>query len=1113
MSRLFISHASANNAIALALGQWLESQGWSDYFLDVHVDRGIAPGERWMAALTGAVDRCEAVLFVVSKAWLTSDYCKAELYWAKGLGKRLFGLIVEPIDPNDLPAHMTAEWQVCDLCHADESVTFSVERPPLLPRTDVVFPKAGLDALARGLRKAGLDPATFEWPPAGEPDRSPYPGLRALDRADAAVFFGREAAIVRGIDQIRLTGERGVEPLFVILGASGAGKSSFLRAGLLPRLARDSDHFIVLPTLRCERAALSGPAGLWAVLRQALEQAGQPISLAQVREAVATQGLGRVLQRLRGGPEIPGGATGAAHSTDGRTLVVPIDQFEELFATDGQAEATEFLQLITQALPSAGSAAHPGAGRLLLLVTIRSDALPTLQSHPLLREVKPVLFSLPAMAPSNFKDVIEGPARRHSEASHRLTIDPALTEALLAEAQGPDALPLLALTLAWLLRDFGQREGTELGLTQYETIGRVGGVIDRAVQRALAQPDHPPAIPRTPTEQDALLHRLLGFIATVDPDTLQPKRRVALRSDLRQDLGAEGDGLVSRLVEQRLLVADARVSDSGGAAAETVEIAHEALLRQWGVMQRWLAEMAEQLTAVESLRRSACDWQRSNRDESLLIHTGHRLGAAEALRQDEQLRHRLDAGDSDYLAACRARDDRVAREREEQLQQIARQQAARARWQRRFAWVLGLAFVFVVTLLGWIVNQTREVSVQTSIVLGAAAERAADDGYFDRAVRLALLAARDSWLYPREPEVRGPLVRAVGGNRQLALYQHDGAVVHAVFSLDGQRVLTASFDKTAQLWDAQTGQALGSPMKHEGGVLSAVFSPDGQRVLTASDGNPARLWDAQTSQPLGSPMKHEGWVRSAAFSPDGHRVLTASFDKTARLWNAHTGQALGSPMKHGDRGLSAVFSPDGQRVLTASLDKTARLWDAHTGQPLGSPMKHEGEVLSAVFGPDGQRVMTASDDNTARLWDALTGEPLGSPMKDEGWVRSAVFSPDGQRVLTASFDKTARLWDAQTGQALGSPMKHEDEVLSAVFSPDGQRVLTASDNTTARLWRVQSSLPSQLEDLIAHACKTLQHGARNITERDLALSRILPHGFQVGDDVCKGLPAAAATVH
>ncbi|HMY98467.1 MAG TPA: TIR domain-containing protein [Burkholderiaceae bacterium] len=1103
MSRLFISHSSANNAIALALGQWLESQGWSDYFLDVHADRGIAPGERWMAALTGAVDRCEAVLFLVSPAWRDSKYCFAEFFEAKKLGKRIFGVIVEPIALSELPEQMTAEWQVCDLCHADEPVTFSVERRPLLPRTNVVFPKAGLDALASGLRKAGLDPATFEWPPAGEPDRSPYPGLRALDRADAAVFFGREAAIVRGIDQIRLTGERGVEPLFVILGASGAGKSSFLRAGLLPRLARDSDRFIVLPTLRCERAALSGPAGLWAVLRQALEQAGQRMSLAQVREAVAAQGLGRVLHRLRGRPEKFGGATGAAHSTDARTLVVPIDQFEELFATDGQKEATEFLQLITQALPSAGSGGSPGAGRLLLLVTIRSDALPTLQNHPLLRELKPVLFSLPAMAPSNFKEVIEGPARRHSE-RHRLTIDPALTEALLADAQGPDALPLLALTLEWLLRDFGQRDGTELGLTQYGTIGRVSGVIDRAVQRALTQPDHPPAIPRGQAEQDALLHRLFGFIATVDPDTLQPKRRVALRSDLRQALGAEGDSLISRLVEQRLLVADARSGDSGGPAIETVEIAHEALLRQWGVMQRWLAEMAEGLTAVESLRRCAADWLRSERDEALLVHTGHRLDTAEAIRQDEQLRHRLDAGDAEYLEACRARDARVARERDEQLQQIARQQAARARWQKRFAWALGIAFVGVASLLAWIVKQTREVSVQTSLALSAASERASDDGHFASAVRLALLAARNSWLHPRQPDALAPLLRAVAGNRELLVLRHESEVKSAVFSPNGELVLTVSRDNSVRVWSAHTGQQQGSTIRHKGEIGSAVFSPDGLRLLTASTDKTAQLWDVQSGQPIGVPMMHDKEVMSAIFSPDGLQVLTIANGRIVQIWNLQTGRIVCPPMQHKSDVESAVFSLDGLQILTIDKmdDGAPQVWDARSCMRQGAQFLYDPGVweqayspdhqyisiyvenrgliirniktgqeifkqpspmtFRVAFSPDAQRVAAVDANNNVHSWEVSSGKKSKNMMSHARDINSIEYSSDGFRILTASKDKVARLWDAHTGTILAPTMKHDAPVNSAVFSPDGKRVLTSSEDMTARIWDVSESSPAPI---------------------------------------------------
>jgi dipeptidyl aminopeptidase/acylaminoacyl peptidase len=159
-------------------------------------------------------------------------------------------------------------------------------------------------------------------------------------------------------------------------------------------------------------------------------------------------------------------------------------------------------------------------------------------------------------------------------------------------------------------------------------------------------------------------------------------------------------------------------------------------------------------------------------------------------------------------------------------------------------------------------------------------------------------------------------------------------------------------------------------MRDYGGVRSAQFSPDGQRVVTASLDKTAGLWDAASGKPIGEPMKHEESVNSAQFSPDGQRVVTASDDNTARVWDAASGKSIGEPMKHESSVSSAHFSPDGQRVVTCSDDNTARLWDAANGQPIGDSMKHEGAVWSAQFSPDGRRVVTASQDRTARLWDA-----------------------------------------------------------------------------------------------------------------------------------------------
>jgi WD40 repeat protein len=1108
MSRIFLSHSSRNNPAALALANWLESKGWHDYFLDISEHRGIAPGERWMAALAGAVDRCEAVIFLVSPAWLDSEYCFAEFYQAKNLGKRIFGVIVEPIALSKLPQQLTAEWQVCDLTHSEGPVAFSVEQLPLVPQTVVSFPAFGLDALARGLQKAGLDPSYFKWPPDADPDRSPYPGLRALDDLDAAVFFGREAAIVRAIDQVRQIRERDVERLFVILGASGAGKSSFLRAGLLPRLRRDSDHFVVLQPIRPERAAISGSHGLLAVLASGLAQEGQALSLAELRNALTDTGLSGVLRRIAARP--------IAQNTQlfgtSRTVIVPIDQTEELFAADAGAEAVQLLKLIHELRRRLVTSEPFPAGehlRVLFVATIRSDSLSKLQIDATLQSLAPVFFSLPAMPVTEFKAVIEGPARRHTETVKPLSIAPQLTERLMADAKGADALPLLALTLEWLYREFTTDKGTRLEWDKYQSLGGIGGVINKAVARALEQPGREPVIPAQSPEQERLLEQLFPFLATVDPYTRESKRRVALRAAIR-GTAPQADALVERLIEQRLLVSDFRQMPEAAEPVEVVEVAHEALLRQWGTLERWLRSFADDLAAVESIRRAAVHWESEQRNKELLVHTGHRLQAAEALLADELFKRRFEVLDEQYLAACRERDRSELLAREERLQQIAEQQAKlseqqakRAADQRRASWGLSLALVALLFLVGLIVQQSRDVGRQTSLVYASAAEAATDRHEADRGVRLAVLANHATWLGPPHATAHPALATAADSNLLRVLLRDGTSISSFSLSADSKRIVTSSSDGTAQVWDAESGMPLGEPMRHENySVNHAAFSPDGRRVVTASDDYTARLWDAQSGQALGEPMRHQGPVAHATFSPDGRRVVTASWDYTARLWDAQSGQALGEPMRHEDAVFHAAFSPDGRRVVTASRDNTARLWDAQSGQALGEPMRHEETVSHAAFSPDGRRVVTASDDNTARLWDAQSGQALGEPMRHESTVNHAAFSPDGRRVVTASYDKTARLWNAQSGKPTGQPMRHEIFVKHAAFSPDGRRVVTASGDSTARFWRTDWSAFASTEALLAAACARMNPTARHITEQDRRLVPLIPPEL-LGKDVCE----------
>lgn len=263
-----------------------------------------------------------------------------------------------------------------------------------------------------------------------------------------------------------------------------------------------------------------------------------------------------------------------------------------------------------------------------------------------------------------------------------------------------------------------------------------------------------------------------------------------------------------------------------------------------------------------------------------------------------------------------------------------------------------------------------------------------------------------------------------------------------------------------RIWNTITGLPVGKPLLHRGVVVSAIFSADGQHVLTASHDSTARIWNAQSGEPVGAAMKHDNFISSARFSPEGLFVITASRDETARIWNAKTGTLVGSPLVHQVAVYSACFSPDAKWVLTASRDKSARIWDVQTGRETTvSPLIHPDAVYIASFHPDGRLILTVSEDQTVRVWDSLTGRPIGMPLTHQSRVNSACFNHDGTRIVTANEDKSARLWDTLTGQPIGPPLIHHSRLNDARFSPDGTQIVTATDGKTSQIWDIRSLQP------------------------------------------------------
>jgi WD40 repeat protein len=296
------------------------------------------------------------------------------------------------------------------------------------------------------------------------------------------------------------------------------------------------------------------------------------------------------------------------------------------------------------------------------------------------------------------------------------------------------------------------------------------------------------------------------------------------------------------------------------------------------------------------------------------------------------------------------------------------------------------------------------------------------------------------------------------GLELLSLRVRTGEVASVAVSPDGRHIVTGGSDGTAGVWDAATGQRL---LTLTGGariVTSVAFSPDGGLIVTGGNDRIARVWDAVTGRPRRTLTGHTGVVASVAVSPDGRRIVTGSGEGTARVWDAVTGQRL-LTLPAGPRIVTSVaFSPDGRRIVTGGNDRTPRVWDAVTGQRLLLLEGHTGVVASMAFSPDGRRIVTGGNDGTARVWDATTGAPRLTLTGHTGVVTSVAFSPDGRRIVTGGNDRTVKVWDTATGLELLTPTGHPGGISSVAVSPDGQRIVTGGQDRVARVWALDNGL-------------------------------------------------------
>jgi WD40 repeat protein len=877
---------------------------------------------------------------------------------------------------------------------------------------------------------------------------APFRGLQTYKFEHAPIFFGRDALVGKAAEQLAIQAHSG-SAFLLVSGPSGSGKSSLVQAGLVPRLMKPQrisrTAFIRRAVFRPSEGGHNLVLGLVETLTRGASEPdiGLPELLAPGQDA------GSLAAHLRSAADDPsfafanalghltqaGRKAGRLLAFEDAKLILVIDQLEELFTKEGIGpdDRRLFARLL------AGLA----RSRVVWVVaTLRSDFWHLAAQVPELMGVTQGRGRLDVPPPSaaELAEMIRKPAQAasvsfevHDETG--LGLDAVLAEHAASEA---GVLPLLSFTLdALYTGDVIRRNGRVLTYATYKALGGLEGAIATRAEEVFA---------RLPEKAQATLPRVLRSLATVATATHQVAvvRPAPLTSFVP---GSDVRAVVDALTAERLLVA----SHEGTTA--TVRLAHEALISHWKRAHDQLAHDRRDLETRMLVERQQMRWQEAaGRVHSRLL--------SQLLLRDPDLANAIDL------------DGRWGDELDARTRRFIQESKRHARRQHRRTQVVAAGFALLAvaaSTLGVLAYRSQEQAsherdqalLRQSRLLVAQSRQLAEQENYGSAIAVAIEGYYTGLKQPDlgfVVEAEAALFDAANMIRERAVLSgHDREIRGAATSPDGHFAATASSDKTAHLWDAQTGGELGVFSGHQADVWSAAFSPDGRKIVTGSRDQTARVWEIATLRQLAVLTGHRADVWSAAFSPDGQRVVTASADGTACVWNAETGQQLRVLPGHKEQVLQATFSLDGRRVLTASWDRTARIWDAETGQELAVFKGHDRELHGAAFSPDGKRIVTASADATARVWNVETRQDLITFKGHNGTVSRAAFSPDGRNIVTASFDNTARLWNAETGQQLGILAGHEGPVASAEFTPDGRRVLTASSDKTARLWDTETA--------------------------------------------------------
>ncbi|MGD1704598.1 eIF2A-related protein [Dapis sp. BLCC M229] len=861
------------------------------------------------------------------------------------------------------------------------------------------------------------------------------PPYRALSyftekEEDAVFFHGRTRLTDELIDKVRTNN------FVAILGASGSGKSSLLRAGLLYQLKRGQK------TSGSDRWQYLNP---FTPTSTPLKNLQNTINIEEEKPENLSEKLIDFIQ-----------------SAEAERVIMVIDQFEESFTLcETHEKRLEFFDCFLEAIKNEAI-----QKKFCLILGMRADFLDQCSKYPgLATQIKEHQFLVTPLEKEEIEEAIKKPSELVA-----MGVQPGLVAQMTEDfLRNPGSLPLLQYTLDVLWKDATQGEEKTKYLT-LETYRKLGGIKGTLTKRANE------VFESLNEEEKSVAKRI--FLELVQPGEKQinagkitdTRRRVILEKLPNEQHSLEMLLEVSdKLADQnnRLITIDK--SEVG----TLLDVIHEELIRSWEKLRGWVEEYQEVLPLVRKIEADAMEWKKHDKKDDWLWREGQLMKAEEYIAKYGEI-GLLDGFAYEFVKASQELRTRWEVEgKERKKREFIQEQKARRLAQRRNQ-ILAISLLFMSGVSAFAVIQQRiaKHNSEASFARQMAAEAEvaiANWNWYDRGTLLGLQSMvtvqqlhknRYVWWRKAVNKFLGdqplyiPQNAADGAIRKglsqlpdhLHTLKHESGVKTVAFSPDGKTIATATDDKTTQLWDTTTGKDI-TTLNYQNKVIAVAFSADGKTIATRSEDKVARLWDAKTGNAIAT-LVHQDGVNAVAFSPNGKIIATASDDNTVRLWDAKTGNAI-STLVHYFPVNAIAFSPDGTAIATASDDKITRFWDTATGKEFAT-LDYKSRVHTLAFSPDGKAIATVSDDNTVRLWDTRTCKEI-TTLKHQDKIIALAFSPDSETIATASDSNTARLWDTCTGQEVGI-LNHQYKVKAVAFSPDGKTIATASDNSTARLW-------------------------------------------------------------